>query len=276
MVDQIPGTVVLTGGTSGIGAAAARRIATSARRLLLHGPEPHAAVQPLLDELRNAGRAEVVYAQADFDRLDDVVALSRTVASATEQVNVLINNAGRPGAESRRCSTDSYEATLQTNYLAAVLLTERLLPLIPATGRVVHVSSATHLSTRLDLDDLQFQHGYQPAAAYARSKLALVAHAVRQSRYYRPGIVSVHPGVVNTRLLHAMFDVRGADAAHGAANVIHAASDPGVPSGVYLDERRIAEPAEQVRVVNFQDGLHQRTMTLLAPWLDDSSAESPA
>ncbi|MBQ0904177.1 SDR family NAD(P)-dependent oxidoreductase [Micromonospora sp. U21] len=264
----MPGTVVLTGGTSGIGAAAARRVATSARRLLLHGPEPHSAVQPLLDELRRAGRAEVVYARADFDRLDDVVALARKVASATEQVDVLINNAGRPGAESRRCSTDGYEATLQTNYLAAVLLTERLLPLIPATGRVVHVSSATHLSARLDLDDLHFQQGYQPAAAYARSKLALVAHAARQSRHYRSGIVSVHPGVVNTRLLHAMFAVQGEDASYGAANVIHAACDPGVPSGAYLDERRVAEPAEQVRVANFQDGLHQRTMALLTPWLD--------
>lgn len=267
MVDQTPGTVVLTGGTSGIGAATARRIAESGRRLLVHGPEPHSAVRPLLDELRSRGQAEVVYAQADFDRLDDVEALAGQVVTVTDQVDVLINNAGRPGAESRRCSADGYEATLQTNYLAAVLLTERLLPLIPATGRVVHVSSATHLSAHLDLDDLHFQHGYQPAAAYARSKLALVAHAVRQSRYYRPRIVSVHPGVVNTRLLHAMFAVQGENAPYGAANVIHAACDPGVPSGAYLDERRVAEPAGQVRVASFRDDLHRRTMALLTRWL---------
>ncbi|MFI6784470.1 SDR family NAD(P)-dependent oxidoreductase [Micromonospora sp. NPDC050276] len=268
------GTVVLTGGTSGIGAAAARRIATSAERLLLHGPEPQSAVQPLIDELRGIGRAELVYAQADFDRLDDVVALSRMVAEAAERVDILINNAGRPGARSRRCSTDGYEATLQTNYLAAVLLTERLLPYVPAGGRVVHVSSATHLSARLDLDDLQFRHGYEPAAAYARSKLALVAHAARQARYYRPGIVSVHPGVVSTRLLHAMFAIQGQDASHGAANLIHAAVDPAVPSGAYLDEGRVAEPAEQARVPSFQDDLHRRTMALLTPWLGDSSSRS--
>ncbi|WBB68342.1 SDR family NAD(P)-dependent oxidoreductase [Micromonospora sp. WMMD812] len=272
MVGQAPGTVVLTGATSGIGAAAARRIAGSVRRLIVHGPEPYAAVRPLLDDLRSAGRAEIAYAQADFDRLDDVVALARQVADAADRVDVLINNAGRAGADSRRCSVDGYEATLQTNYLAAVLLTERLLPLVPATGRVVHVSSATHLSAHLDLEDLQFQHGYQPAAAYARSKLALVAHAVRQSRHYRPGIVSVHPGVVDTRLLHAMFAVQGESVSHGAANVLHAACDPDVPSGAYLDERRVAEPAGQVRVARFRDDLHQRTMALLAPWLGGSSA----
>ncbi|MER7890131.1 SDR family NAD(P)-dependent oxidoreductase [Micromonospora sp. NPDC094482] len=272
MGDQTPGTVVLTGGTSGIGAAAAQRLAASARRLIVHGPQPHSAVLPLLDQLRSAGRAEVVYAPADFDRLDDVVALARQVANLTDQVDVLINNAGRPGSERRQGSADGYEATLQTNYLAAVLLTERLLPLIPPTGRVVHVSSATHLSAHLDLDDLQFERGYQPAAAYARSKLALVAHAVRQSRHYRPGIVSVHPGVVETRLLHAMFAVQGENAAYGAANVIHAAQDPSVPSGAYLDESRVAEPAGQVRKASFRDHLHQRTMALLGPWLDDPSA----
>ncbi|MEN3613759.1 SDR family NAD(P)-dependent oxidoreductase [Plantactinospora sp. ZYX-F-223] len=274
MIGHTPGTVVLTGGTSGIGAATALRIARSARCLFVHGPEPRSAVQSLVERIRAAGRAEVVYAQADFDRLDDVVALARQVASATDQVDLLINNAGRPGAESRRCSADGYEATLQTNYLAAVLLTERLVPRMPATGRVVHVSSATHLSAHLDLDDLQFQHGYQPAAAYARSKLALVAHAVRQSGHYRPGIVSVHPGVIDTRLLHAMFAVQGKDASYGAANVIHAASDPGVPSGAYLDENRVDEPAGQVRTASFRDDLYQRTMVLLDPWLDGATARS--
>ncbi|GAB3974141.1 SDR family NAD(P)-dependent oxidoreductase [Plantactinospora veratri] len=271
MTGQTPETVVLTGGTSGIGSAAAHRLAGSARRLLVHGPEPESAVRPLIERIRSAGRAEVVYLRADFDRLDDVVALAGQVADVTDRVDVLVNNAGRPGAERRRCSADGYEATLQTNYLAAVLLTEGLVPLMPATGRVVHVSSATHLSARLDLDDLQFQHGYQPAAAYARSKLALVAHAVRQSGHYRPAIVSVHPGVVDTRLLHAMFAVRGESASYGAANVIYAACAPGVPSGAYLDERRVAEPAGQVRLASFRDDLHRRTMALLDPWLDGSA-----
>ncbi|SIQ78998.1 SDR family NAD(P)-dependent oxidoreductase [Micromonospora avicenniae] len=271
MTDQNPATVVLTGATSGIGAAAAQLLAGSARRLIVHGPEPASAVRPLLDRLRSAGQAEVVYVPADFDRLDDVVALADHVTGTTDQVDVLINNAGRPGAPQRRCSSDGYEATLQTNYLAAVLLTERLLPLVPGTGRVVHVASATHLSTTFDLDDPQLRRRYEPTTAYARSKLALVAHAVREAAHIRPGIVSVHPGVVATSLLHAMFAVRGEPASRGGENVVAAALRADVPSGAYLDERQVAEPAGQVRDATFREDLHRLTTKLLGPWLHRAS-----
>ncbi|MFI7520422.1 SDR family NAD(P)-dependent oxidoreductase [Micromonospora globbae] len=262
-----PATVVLTGATSGIGAAAARRLAGSAGRLLVHGREDEPEIRPLLDQLRAAGPAEIVYARADFDRLDDVVDLADRVADVTDRVDILVNNAGRPGAPRRRTSEDGYEATLQTNYLAAVLLTERLLPLLPPSGRVVHVSSATHLSATFDLDDPQLRRGYAPTTAYARSKLALVAHAVRQAAHYRPAIVAVHPGVISTPLLHAMFAIGGDSPSHGGANVVEAALRADVPSGAYLDERRIADPAPQVRDATFRDGLHRLTMSLLAPWL---------
>ncbi|MFC3505564.1 SDR family NAD(P)-dependent oxidoreductase [Micromonospora krabiensis] len=266
----MPDTVVLTGATSGIGAAAARLLAGSARRLLVHGPEPDEAARPLREALRSAGGAEIGYLRADFDRLDDVVAIAGEIAARTERVDVLVNNAGRPGAPERTTSHDGHESTLQTNYLAAVLLTELLLPLIPDSGRVVHVSSATHLSATLDLDDLDFADGYEPTAAYARSKLALTAHAVRQAGYYRPRIVSVHPGVVGTALLHAMFAVPGGSAAEGAANVVDAALRADLPDGAYLDERRIAQPAGQVRDPVFRESLHRRTTTLLGPWLGDA------
>ncbi|RKN22384.1 SDR family NAD(P)-dependent oxidoreductase [Micromonospora musae] len=268
MNDRNSATVLLTGATSGIGAAAARLLAGSVRRLIVHGPEPASEVRPLLDELRSAGRAEIGYASADFDRLDDVIALAEQVADTTDRVDVVVNNAGRPGAPRRRHSHDGYEATLQTNYLAAVLLTERLLPLVPETGRVVHVASATHLSATFELDDPQLRRGYEPTAAYARSKLALVAHAARQAAHLRPEIVSVHPGIVSTALLHAMFAVEGEPASRGGANVVAAALRPGLPSGAYLDEQRVAEPARQVRDATFREELHRLTMTLLGPWLD--------
>ncbi|TDC34098.1 SDR family NAD(P)-dependent oxidoreductase [Micromonospora sp. 15K316] len=268
MDDRTAATVVLTGATSGIGAAAARLFAGSVRRLIVHGPEPATRVGPLLDELRSAGRAEIRYAQADFDRLDDVVALAAHIADATDRVDVLVNNAGRPGAPRRRLSADGFEATLQVNYLAAALLTERLSPLVPETGRVVHVASATHLSATFDLDDPQLRRRYEPSAAYARSKLALVAHAVRRASHVRPRIVSVHPGVVATSLLHAMFAVHGEPASHGGENVVAAALRPDVPTGAYLDEQRVAEPARQVRDATFREELHRLTTTLLGPWLD--------
>ncbi|MFD0312800.1 SDR family NAD(P)-dependent oxidoreductase [Streptomyces flavalbus] len=263
-------TIVLTGATSGIGEASAPRFAATADRLIVHGPEPEESVLRLLRRLSAAGNADVHYVQADFDDLSGVVRLADRVRDLTDRVDVLVNNAGRPGAERRQISGNGYEVTLQTNYLAAVLLTDRLAPLLPPrTGRVVHVASATHLSVTLDLDDIQSEHGYSPFRAYARSKLAMVGHALWQADQWGstgPQIVSISPGVIDTGLLHAMFAVRGAAPSHGAANVIDASTLPLPHSGAYIDDGRPAQPHPDVLNAEFRKRLHAVTAGLLSPW----------
>jgi NAD(P)-dependent dehydrogenase (short-subunit alcohol dehydrogenase family) len=83
------------------------------------------------------------------------------------------------GRELSRPSRDGNEITLQTNYLAAVALTESALDLMrqPRPSRIVNVASATHLSATLHLDDLNLErHPYSPVIAYSQSKLALVTY----------------------------------------------------------------------------------------------------
>jgi NAD(P)-dependent dehydrogenase (short-subunit alcohol dehydrogenase family) len=263
-------TVVLTGATSGIGEASARRFAAGTGRLIVHGPQSAREVGPLLRELSAEGRAEVHYLRADFDDLDDVVRLAEGVRGLTDRVDVLVNNAGRPGAEHREVSRHGYEATLQTNYLAAVLFVEHLEPLLTsAGGRVVHVASATHQSVTLDLDDIGLRHGYSPVRAYARSKLAMVGHARWQAEQWGatgPSIVSISPGVISTGLLHAMFSVRGHAPGHGARHVVDAATAPLPFSGAYLDEGLVTEPNPEVQDPVFRARLHEVTSELLGPW----------
>ncbi|OLT22902.1 short-chain dehydrogenase [Pseudonocardia sp. CNS-139] len=260
--------VLLTGATSGIGEAAARVFATRVPTLVIHGPQAGSAVAGPLRDLRRS-TAEVHYVQADYDRLDEVVALAERVRELVPTLDVLVNNAGRPGADRRRLSRDGHEATFQTNYLAAVLLTEKLLPVLDP-GRVVHVASATHAMATLDPDDLDGERdGYSPVGAYSRSKLAMVAHALwlaDQLRGTGTEVVSIQPGVISTDLLHAMFGVGGASVAHGARNVVEAALSPRVRSGQYLDEGRPTPPSALARDPEFQARLHAATAAALAPW----------
>jgi NAD(P)-dependent dehydrogenase (short-subunit alcohol dehydrogenase family) len=238
----------VTGATSGIGRATALALAPSAGLLLLHGPEPIGAVAEVIEEvgllLRPGSRS--VYLQADYEHLEAVPRLAEQVLSRTERLHLLINNAARPGAPVRVMSPDGNELTLQVNFLAPVALTSLLRQHMQGDGgaRIVNVSSATHLSATLRWDDLDLDDGYSPTTAYARSKLALVTYTCwLAARLPAPGVevVSMHPGVISTGLLHAMFSLRGESAEAAADRIVAVASAAG-DNGSYYDEATPAAP----------------------------------
>ncbi len=254
-------TVVLTGATSGIGLAAAAMLADPDTHVIAHGPRPAAAVEAALGSVpERAG--EFHYLSADFGDLDSVSALAGAIRQLGP-VDVLINNAGIAGSRAQRQSRQGVELTFQVNYLAGVLLTELLLPEMPADARIVNTASGTHYSARLDLDDLDYaRHPYDEYDAYARSKLAVVTATRSLARRIPQSVVSVHPGVISTNLLHAMFGSGGASPERGGANLV-AAVDADVPSGTYLDERIPASPNPLADDPRFQARLYEVTSTLL-------------
>ena len=190
-------TAVVTGASSGIGAAAARILAAEGWRVVVVGRDP--------------GRTEAVAAEvggepevADFARLDDVRALGARLAARHPRIDVLANNAG--GVFGRpRYTADGSETTLQVNHLAPFLLTALLRePLVAGRATVVATSSAAaRLFGVLDLDDLDNARRYSADKAYGDSKLAQVLTTRELQRRLGPAGVSAvafHPGVLATRL----------------------------------------------------------------------------
>ena len=269
----MPTCIALTGATGGIGRATALAIADRADHLILHGLEPEAAVRDLLDEVsarrRGGDRTRLTYLPADFGDLASVAALASAIGGETDHVDVLVNNAARPGPARRTLTDAGNEATLQANYLAPVTLTDGLADLVARApqGRIINVASATHLSATLDLDDLTLARpAYTSATAYAHSKLALVAWTGWLAAH-RPGpsvdVVSLHPGVISTPLLHAMFAVGGDPPEHAADVIRHVLNLQG-DNGTYYDERRPASPNPQASDPAVQDRLHEITERILA------------
>lgn len=224
--------------------------------------------------------SDLVYLQADFDHLDGVAGLAGNIRSASGgTIDLLINNAGRPGSPTRQVTVDGNEATFQTNYLAPVLLTESLVDLMGATGpaRIVNVASATHLSTTL-YPDPQLERAYAPTVAYAKSKLAVVTWSCWLSDYrLAPSIevVSIHPGIVATRLLHAMFDIGGEPPEMAAAHLVAAAFRHG-DHGTYYDEAQPSGPNPDARHSGFQAVLWGSTRALLGAHLGGLAARQGA
>jgi NAD(P)-dependent dehydrogenase (short-subunit alcohol dehydrogenase family) len=267
---------LLTGATQGIGKATARGLCPFVDVLVLHGVEPQAQVQQSLDELRRLSPAtEVVYLSADYGRLANVGELGAAVRERVGGLELVINNAGRPGPPDRTLSADGHEVTFQTNYLAPVALTTGLLPtLVQADrARVINVASAMHYSARLSLDDLELEHGYSPVSAYAHSKLALVTYTcwlARQLDSDRVEAVSLHPGVISTGLLHAMFGAGGDSVEHGARNIVSLARRAPGLNGEYFDEDAPARPNPEALEIANQERLLDATARAL------TAARAPA
>lgn len=141
-------SIVLTGATTGIGRATALALAGQAHQLILHGLEPEHEVGDLLARVRGAMRsgAQLIYRPADYGELTNVSQLAREIRTVTGRIDLLINNAARPGPPVRTVNGAGTEVTLQTNYLAPVVLTIGLLDLIGngGPGRIVNIASATH------------------------------------------------------------------------------------------------------------------------------------
>lgn len=189
-----PRTVVITGASDGIGAAAARRLAQHGHDVVVVGrsAQKTAAVAGAL-----GGR----HFTADFARFDDVRRLARELTDAAPRIDVLVNNAG--GIFDRREPTpDGHERTLQVNHLSPFLLTHLLLgPLLAGGGAVVNTSSSAARIGRIRPGHLDGGRRWSPLRAYGDSKLANVLFTRGlHRRFAAQGLAAAafHPGAVAT------------------------------------------------------------------------------
>ena len=188
-------TVVITGASDGIGAAAAKMLAYPGDTLVVVGRSPE-KTKAIAQEL------ETDYFVADFTELAQVRELAAALAQKYPRIDVLANNAGGIMA-SRQITVDGHEKTFQVNHLAPFLLTTLLIDqLVEARATVINTSSNAHrFMSKFNIDDLDAEQHYSPNAAYGNAKLANILFTKELNRRYGDhgvNAVTFHPGVVAT------------------------------------------------------------------------------
>ncbi|HKK48813.1 MAG TPA: SDR family oxidoreductase [Alkalispirochaeta sp.] len=239
-------TILITGSTDGIGRAAALAAAEQGHTVIVHGrtSDRLAGVQAEIEQITGRKPRGVL---ADLSSLREVQSAATRLANELDQLDVLINNAGVISRR-RTVSQDGYELTFAVNHLAPFLLTSTLIDMLRASApaRVVTVSSMVHRGARIDFDDLMLESDYDGFTAYGQSKLANVLFTSELARRLeQTGVtaVSLHPGVINTKVLHEYFS-GGASVSEGAKNVLGPALDSQYAdlTGAYFSGGRPEEP----------------------------------
>ena len=176
---------VVTGASSGIGAAIARELATRDWHLVLLARRED-RLRTLADELGGE------YELCDVGRPDDVERVATKVIERHPQIHLLVNNAGIPGrAGFAAIDPERLEEVLRVNYLGAVWCLRAFLPALEAAGRsdVVNIVSVAGAVA------------FGPAGPYSASKHAQLAFSRAATGELRSRGIHVHtvnPGFVET------------------------------------------------------------------------------
>ncbi|MDL5363316.1 SDR family NAD(P)-dependent oxidoreductase [Halalkalicoccus sp. NIPERK01] len=268
--------VLLTGGTSGIGAVAARELARTGATVALVGRDERRG-RRLADETTASTPGTVRFHGVDLATRDAVRRLATDVASAYDRLDVLAHNAGL-STDERTITDDGVELTFAVNHLAPYLLTHELLDLLRASApaRVVVTASAVHRRGELAFDDLRMERGYSAIDAYARSKLANVAFTLELADRLGGDDADVvancfHPGFVpSTRLFRdaglrtrlfariaAAVPGIGTTPEAGADRLVELATAPayGTRSGRYVGADGPETPAQSATDPEFRERL---------------------
>jgi NAD(P)-dependent dehydrogenase (short-subunit alcohol dehydrogenase family) len=204
-VDLTGTTVLVTGGTTGIGKESARALTAAGASVTITARTDDKGAAAVEDLSASVPGGEVDYEVLELGSLASVRDFTDRFAAAHDSLDVLIANAGVMAVPFGR-TDDGFELHFGTNHLGHFVLVGRLLPLVCASapGRVVVLTSAGHAMSDIDWNDPNYENRpYSKMEAYGQSKTANILHAVELDR--RAGArgvhaYSVHPGMVATEL----------------------------------------------------------------------------
>ena len=254
-------TILVTGGTGGIGFIAARALAAMGATVVIVGRDPTKAQASVAQIQRETGATSVNALTADLSSMQEVRRLAAEFQAQYPRLDVLLNNAGAVFL-GHQTTVDGYERTFALNHLAPFLLTHLLLDRLKADApaRVVTVGSLAHRGQTIHIDDVnQTRRGYRAWRAYGESKLANIMFTYALARRLEGSGVTantLHPGFVATGFAKnngplwqvAMSLVRpfAISPERGAQTSIYLASSPDVAkiSGRYFVNSKPAQSSQ--------------------------------
>jgi NAD(P)-dependent dehydrogenase (short-subunit alcohol dehydrogenase family) len=298
-------TVLITGGTGGIGLHTAVGLAAQGARVVITGRDERRGGEAVASIRARAGNDRVEFVATDHLTVGANQDLALRLRGSLERLDVLVNNVGRV-FPTREETADGYEATLALCFAGPAALTEGLLRLLQASAsaRVVNLSSSAYKMWRPDpLEDVQSRERYIGIQAHAHAKLlgliwtaalaqrlegaGVTVNATNPGAAWTPGTAQLTPEAVPAWKyvwpLVRFFQKRGsAEKAASAAVWLASAPDAGEISGMYVEKSKserpgvAADPQNQGRVMQLAERLVSSAPTARSSHSDPQGARSDA
>uniref|UniRef100_A0A2A4ITB8 Retinol dehydrogenase 11-like n=1 Tax=Heliothis virescens TaxID=7102 RepID=A0A2A4ITB8_HELVI len=249
-------TVIVTGGTAGMGLHIATDLAHRGARVIIACPFEEEGTNARKQIIEETGNQNVVFKLLDLASLKSVRGFASDILKTEDRLDILLNNAG-VGIPGDFLTADGMNFIMQVNYYGTFLLTLLLLPLLKKTGkpgeasRIITTASVLHMVGLVDVNHLyKANHYWSKIHIYGNSKICLVLFANELTKRLKGSNVvinNVDPGAVGTRIFDSTNMIFGPmltlmclmffkNPWQGAQTALHAALDTkaGEVSGQYF------------------------------------------
>jgi NAD(P)-dependent dehydrogenase (short-subunit alcohol dehydrogenase family) len=268
-------TVLITGGSSGIGASTTARLAELGAQVVVSCRDVEKGRRYFAD---HSQVANIDILPLELGSFSSIRKFAAHVLNSYPKIDVLINNAGLIPVEYLE-TEDGYELTFGVNFLGPFLLTQILLDRLIQSepARIIHVSSVAHKRAVPNLEAFYSPSGEREAKFrwmkhYSQSKLANILYSNWLAEQLRgAGVTSnaLHPGLVNTEIIRGFprwaewgWKWISKTPNRGAQTSIHLASSDELSevSGLYFVNRKAAKTASFALDASLGRALCQRSL----------------
>ncbi|GAA4589011.1 SDR family oxidoreductase [Actinoplanes octamycinicus] len=183
---------LVTGGSRGIGAAVALRLAADGHDVAITFQRNTSRADEIVERIRQSGRRAVAF-QADSADPDAVVAAVNGAAAAFGRLDILVNNAALfLAGPIDQVGPDDLDRTVAVNIRAPFVAAQAAVRHLTAGGRIINIGS-----------NVAVRAAFPGFALYSMSKTALVGLTKALGRELGPRAITVnlvHPGATDTEM----------------------------------------------------------------------------
>lgn len=195
---------LVTGANSGMGLATTVELARKGAKVIMVCRNRQRGEEALAAAKQKSHSEDIELMLCDLASLESIRSFAEEFTRKYPILDILINNAGVVTIK-RQLTKDGFEMDLGVNHLGHFLLTNLLLEPLKAAeqGRIVVVASGAYKIGALHYEDPTLARRFNPAKAYARSKLANILFTkelAARLQGTRVTVNCVHPGAVGTNI----------------------------------------------------------------------------